>query len=121
MARQQPRQLEREDSPGRQFFFGQGVYGPEGRRIGVLKASRAGRPGGNEPYAIVELAGFARCSGDLRAIPVSRLSYQPERGHFNCDLSEMSVRSAPCYTGSGDWLDSRWTSRLDDYFDAVRR
>lgn len=120
MARQ-ARQLEREDTPARQTFFGRGIYGVEGRRIGVVRSPRAGRPGGNEPYAIVELAGYARSVSDLRAIPVSRLSYEPERGHFNCDLSEMSVRRAPCYSGSGDWLDSRWTSRLDDYFDTVRR
>lgn len=118
---QQPRQLERDFSPGREMFFGRGVYGPEGRRIGVLRTSRAGRPSGNQPYAIIELAGYARALSDLRAIPLSRLSYSAERGHFNCDLSEMSVRSAPSYQGAGDWLDSRWTAKLDDYFDGDSR
>jgi hypothetical protein len=86
-----------------------------------VSSPRAGRPDSNEPYAIVELAGYARCASDLRAIPVSRLSYHADRGHFNCELSETSIRSAPPYSGSADWLDSRWTSRLDDYFDTVRR
>jgi len=89
--------------------------------MGVLRASRAGRPDGNQPYAIVELAGYARAANDLRAIPLSLLSYQSERGLFTCDLSELSVRSAPRYAGAGDWLDTRWTDRLDDYFDRVRR
>ena len=35
----------------------------------------------------------------------------------------MALRSAPAYTGPADWLDMRWTRRLDDYYDglAMRR
>lgn len=108
---------ERQAPLARQTFFGRGVYGREGRRIGAIRSQRAGRPGGNQPYAIVELSGYGRNATDLRAIPLAFLSYLPERGHFNCDLSELCIRRAPIYAGSGDWLDVRWTTRLDDYFD----
>jgi hypothetical protein len=116
------KQVERESDtvPSRRSFFGRGVYGREGRRIGVLHAARAGRPGGNKPYAIVELASFSRNVSDLRAIPLSCLRYDDDRGHFLCDMSELSVRSAPVCSGAADWLDDRWTNRLDDYYDAVR-
>ncbi len=41
------------------------------------------------------------------------------RAIFLCDLTEMALRSAPSYTGPADWLDARWTRRLDDYYDTL--
>ena len=110
-----------ESFPSRQAFFGRGVYGPEGRRLGALEVTRAGHSGGNQPYAIIELASFSRNVRDLRAVPLSSLSYVDDRGIFLCTLSELSLRSAPSYTSAADWLDDRWTGRLDTYFDGVRR
>jgi hypothetical protein len=119
LAALEPRQLRHEGPPSHRYFFGHGVYGPEGRRVAVLRISRTGRPGSNQPYAIVELAGYAPNGGEMRAVPLSRLSYEKDREILICDLPEMKLRSAPSYTGPADWLDSRWTRRLDDYFDAL--
>ena len=107
-------------APSLQTFYGHGVYGREGRKLGVLRTSRTGRPGGNQPYAIIELAGYSRTPTEFRAVPTGALAFDSERSCFHCNLSELSVRSAPAYTGSGDWLDRRWTSRLDEHFDEAR-
>ena len=121
---QRERRLRRtEGAPGQRHFYGRGIYGPEGRRVASLRIARTGRPGGNLPYAIVELAGATPGANDLRAIPLARLVYEDDRAIFLCDLPEMALRSAPAYTGPADWLDMRWTRRLDDYYDglAMRR
>ncbi len=110
-----------EGPPSQRLFFGHGIYGPEGRRVAALKIGRTGRPGGNQPYAIVELSGFAPSGGELRAVPLTRLSYEQDREILICDLSELALRSAPAYSGPADWLDARWTRRLDDYFDSAGR
>ena len=105
--------------PSRQTFFGSSVYGREGRRVGAVRVTRAGRSNGNSPYAIVELAGFSKASSDLRAVPLETLSYVEARGHFLCSLSERALRGAPAYSGAADWLDDRWTRALDGYFDSL--
>jgi hypothetical protein len=107
-------------APSLQTFFGHGVYGREGRKLGVVRSVRAGRFGGNQPYAILELVGFSRQSAEMRAVPSDALAFDAERSCFHCDLSELSVRGAPAYTGSSDWLDGRWTARLDEHFDRSR-
>jgi hypothetical protein len=111
-----PRQ---EGPPGQRQIFSHAVYGPEGRRVAVLKIGRTGRPGGNQPYAIIELSGYSPTGGELRAIPLTLLSYEGDRDILMCDLTEVALRSAPAYTGPADWLDMRWTSRLDAYFDRL--
>ena len=111
-------QVEREPlEQSQRIFYGPGVYGREGRRLGVIRSSPAGRPGGRESYAIIELSGYSSHSVDLRAVPLSTLAYDDERGHFLCELSEVCVRSAPAYKGAADWLDRRWIIRLVEHYE----
>jgi hypothetical protein len=115
--RNQSARLLRQDARA-DLLVGKPVWEPGGRKIGTLKALSGPEPSG-AAYAIICLGSYPKVGAGCRAIPNDLLLFDAERGGFACRVSEIALRSSPAYSGTPDFLDERWRTRLREHYERI--
>jgi len=97
---------------------GTSVYRSNGDKIGHIERLMIEKRSGKTLYAIMNFGGFLGIGEDSYPLPWSLLTYNPELGGYEVNLTDEQLKGAPkIATGSSwDWDDELQGRRLSDYY-----
>ena len=82
---------------------GTAVYRSTGDRIGTIDRLMIDKFTGKVAYAVMSFGGFLGIGDDHYPIPWSLLTYNPDLGGYEVNISDAQLRGAPRFTKSEDW------------------
>ena len=94
---------------------GSAVYRSNGDRIGTIQRIMIEKVSGKATYAIMNFGGFLGIGQDSYPLPWSLLTYNPDLGGYEVNITEDQLRSAPTYDEE-DWSDRDYGKRVSDYY-----
>ena len=96
---------------------GTSVFRSDGDKVGRIERLMIEKRSGKTLYAIMNFGGFLGIGEDSYPLPWSLLTYNPELGGYEVNISDEQLKGAPkIETGkSWDWSDDEGR-RLADYY-----
>ena len=99
------------------------VFDPSGKHIGSIKRLVIDKASGRVVYTVASFGGFLGMGGDEYGIPWKKLSYNPDLGGYQTDITEAQLRGSPEFARNSD--DSRYDraneALLYDYYNTQER
>jgi PRC-barrel domain len=97
---------------------GTAVYDPRGNKIGSIKRLMIEKISGRVAYAVLSFGGFLGMGTQEHAIPWNKLTYDPNLGGYQTDITEEQLRDAPAFSRDPDfeWDDRTRERDLHDYY-----
>src|SRR5262249_35393837 len=94
------------------------VYRSNGDRVGQIDWVMIDKISGKVAYAVMSFGGFMGIGEDYYPLPWSLLTYNPQLGGYEVNISEQQLQNAPKYTQgeSWDWNDRARGQRVYDYY-----
>ncbi len=94
------------------------VFDPNGKHIGTIKRLLIDKVSGRVVYTVAAFGGFLGMGGDEYSIPWSKLTYNPDLGGYQTDITEEQLRGSPGFGRNNN--DSRYDradeAALYDYY-----
>jgi hypothetical protein len=92
------------------------VYRSNGDRIGHIERIMIEKVSGKATYAIMHFGGFLGMGEEAYPLPWSVLTYNPELGGYEVNVSDEQLKNAPSYEDNVDWTDRNYGKRVADYY-----
>jgi sporulation protein YlmC with PRC-barrel domain len=74
------------------------VYNARGDRLGTVYDIMIDKRSGRVAYAVMSFGGFLGIGEKYHPLPWDALTYDPDKGGYNIDLTEDQLRRAPTFT-----------------------
>lgn len=97
---------------------GTSVYRSNGDKIGTIQNLMIDKLSGKTAYAVMSFGGFLGMGEDHYPLPWSVLTYNPELGGYEVNLTDEQLKGAPKYEDEADWEDTDANRRINDYYGA---
>ena len=95
---------------------GTNVYRSNGDKIGHIVRIMIEKVSGRSTYAIMNFGGFLGMGEGSYPLPWSALTYNPELGGYEVNLSDEELKGAPRFDEDWDWSDRDSRRTVDDYY-----
>src|SRR5712671_812936 len=94
------------------------VYRSNGERVGQIERVMIDKLTGKVAYAVMSFGGFMGIGEDYYPLPWSLLTYNPQLGGYELNVSEDQLRGAPHYSkyDNWDWSDRTRGQKVFDYY-----
>jgi PRC-barrel domain len=95
---------------------GTAVYRSNGEKVGTIARVMIGKKSGKVGYAVMSFGGFLGIGEDYYPLPWSLLTYNPNLGGYEVNITDAQLKGAPKYTTHENW---DWQARgrsVDDYY-----
>lgn len=94
------------------------VYGPAGKRLGVIDDLVIGKRDGEVKYAIMSFGGFLGLGEEYYPVPWSMLHYDADKGGYVTDLTRDRLTGSPHFAAGQepDWTDPAFGRRVDYHY-----
>ena len=92
------------------------VYRSNGDRVGHIERIMIEKVSGKATYAIMHFGGFLGIGEDAYPLPWSLLTYNPDLGGYEVNVTDEQLKSAPSYEGRADWAGRDYEKRVSDYY-----
>ena len=95
------------------------VFDLNGKHIGSIKRLVIDKVSGRVVYTVATFGGFLGMGGDEYTIPWDKLTYEPDLGGFQTDLTGAQLRGVPPFgrNSDDDWHSDDNERELNDYYD----
>lgn len=97
---------------------GTAVYRSNGDKVGTIQRLMIDKLSGKTAYAVMTFGGFLGIGEDSYPLPWSVLTYNPELGGYEVNVTEDQLKGAPKYEEDLDWADREANRRINDYYGA---
>lgn len=87
------------------------VFRSNGEQVGTIDQLMIEKLSGKVAYAVMSFGGFLGIGEDYHPLPWSLLTYNPELGGYEVNVSEDQLKSAPKYSRADEW---DWSDRNRD-------
>ena len=100
---------------------GTAVYRSNGDQVGQIERVMIDKISGKVAYAVMSFGGFMGIGEDYYPLPWSLLTYNPQLGGYEVNVSENQLRGAPHYSkyDNWDWSDRTRGQKVFDYYKAA--
>jgi hypothetical protein len=79
------------------------VYHPNGENVGQIERVMIDKFSGKVAYAVMSFGGFLGMGEDYYPLPWSVLTYNPDLGDYEVNMTERQLKNAPKYPPAQDW------------------
>jgi hypothetical protein len=97
---------------------GTGVYRSNGDKVGTIQRLMIDKLSGKTAYAVMTFGGFLGIGEDSYPLPWSVLTYNPELGGYEVNVTDEQLKGAPKYEDDLDWEDRDANRRIYDHYGA---
>jgi hypothetical protein len=97
---------------------GTNVYRSNGDKVGHIERLMIDKQSGKTAYAVMTFGGFLGIGEDSYPLPWSQLTYNPDLGGYEVNITEEQLKGAPKYEEDLDWSDREANRRIYDYYGA---
>ena len=100
---------------------GTAVYRSNGDRIGTIDRVMIDKLSGKVAYAVMGFGGFLGIGDDHYPVPWSLLTYNPQLGGYEVNISDAQLRGAPRFSSGESWdaFDRDRETALYSYYGAT--
>jgi hypothetical protein len=94
------------------------VYRTSGDHVGQIERVMIDKLSGKVAYAVMSFGGFLGIGEDYYPLPWSVLTYNPDLGGYEVNLTQQQLKNAPKYSQhkDWDWSDRSRTEQVSHYY-----